>query len=54
MFLHGGWLHIIGKMVYLWAIGPGIEEAMGTVRYIAFNLLSGLAASAAQIAFLKS
>jgi membrane associated rhomboid family serine protease len=50
MFLHGGWLHIIGNMIFLWAFGPAIEEAMGSVRYLAFYLLGGLAASAAQIA----
>jgi membrane associated rhomboid family serine protease len=50
MFMHGGWLHIIGNMVFLWAFGPEIEDAMGPVRYLAFYLLSGLAASLAQIA----
>ena len=50
MFMHGGWLHIIGNMVFLWAFGPEIEDAMGPVRYLAFYLLSGLAASLAQLA----
>ncbi len=50
MFMHAGWMHIIGNMVFLWAFGPEIEDAMGSVRYLAFYLLSGLAASAAQIA----
>jgi membrane associated rhomboid family serine protease len=50
MFMHGGWLHIIGNMVFLWAFGPEIEDAMGPVRYLAFYLLSGLAASLAQTA----
>jgi membrane associated rhomboid family serine protease len=50
MFMHGGWLHIIGNMVFLWAFGPEIEDAMGPVRYLAFYLLSGLAASLAEIA----
>jgi membrane associated rhomboid family serine protease len=50
MFMHGGWLHIIGNMVFLWAFGPEIEDAMGPLRYLAFYLLSGLAASLAQIA----
>jgi membrane associated rhomboid family serine protease len=50
MFMHAGWLHIIGNMVFLWAFGPEIEDAMGPVRYLAFYLLSGLAASLAQIA----
>jgi len=50
MFMHGGWLHITGNMVFLWAFGPEIEDAMGPVRYLAFYLLSGIAASLAQIA----
>ena len=50
MFMHSGWLHILGNMVFLWAFGPEIEDSMGPVRYLAFYLLSGLAASLAQIA----
>jgi membrane associated rhomboid family serine protease len=50
MFMHAGWIHIVGNMVFLWAFGPEIEEAMGRPRYLAFYLLSGLAASVAQIA----
>jgi membrane associated rhomboid family serine protease len=50
MFMHAGWMHILGNMVFLWAFGPEIEDAMGRVRYLAFYLLSGLAASVAQIA----
>jgi membrane associated rhomboid family serine protease len=50
MFLHGSWSHILGNMVFLWAFGPEIEDAMGRGRYLAFYLLGGLAASAAQIA----
>jgi len=49
MFMHGGWMHIIGNMVFFWAFGPEIEDAMGPFRYLAFYLLSGLAASIAQI-----
>ncbi len=52
MFLHGGWMHIIGNMVFLWAFGPEIEDAMGRARYLAFYLLSGLAASLAQTALI--
>jgi membrane associated rhomboid family serine protease len=54
MFMHAGWLHIIGNMVFLWAFGPEIEDAMGRPRYLAFYLLSGLAASAAQIAAMRA
>ena len=50
MFMHAGWMHIIGNMVFLWAFGPEVEDAMGPLRYLAFYLLSGLAASLAQIA----
>ena len=37
MFMHAGWMHIIGNMVFLWAFGPEIEDAMGPVRYLAFT-----------------
>jgi len=48
MFMHGGWLHLIGNMIFLWAFGPEVEDAMGVPKYLAFYLLSGLAASLAQ------
>jgi len=50
MFMHAGWMHIIGNMVFLRAFGPEVEDAMGPLWYLAFYLLSGLAASLAQIA----
>jgi len=50
MFMHGSWMHIIGNMVFLWAFGPEIEEAMGRLRYLVFYLLSGVVASLAQVA----
>ena len=49
MFMHEGWEHIIGNMVFLWAFGPEIEDVMGTGRYLVFYLLGGLAATFAQI-----
>jgi membrane associated rhomboid family serine protease len=52
MFMHAGWLHIIGNMVFLWAFGPEVEDTMGPLQYLAFYLLSGLAASLAQIALM--
>ena len=52
MFMHAGWMHIIGNMVFLWAFGPEVEDAMGPLPYLAFYLLSGLAASLAQIALM--
>lgn len=54
MFMHAGWMHIIGNMVFLWAFGPEIEEAMGRLRYLIFYLASGLAASLAQVAAMPS
>lgn len=49
MFLHGGWLHLIGNMWFLWVFGNNVEDSMGRVRYLVFYLLSGLAAAAAQM-----
>jgi membrane associated rhomboid family serine protease len=49
MFLHGGWLHIIGNMLFLWVFGDNIEDIMGHVRYLLFYLLAGLAAGLAQV-----
>jgi membrane associated rhomboid family serine protease len=50
MFMHGGLLHILGNMIFLWAFGPEVEEAMGRLRYLTFYLLGGVVASLAQIA----
>lgn len=50
MFLHGGFLHIFGNMLFLAIFGPNVEEAMGRVRFPLFYLLGGLAALAAQVA----
>ncbi|HEX4584117.1 MAG TPA: rhomboid family intramembrane serine protease [Burkholderiaceae bacterium] len=44
MFLHDGWLHIIGNMWTLWIFGPKVEDRMGPVRYLVFYLLCGLVA----------
>lgn len=49
MFLHGGWLHIIGNMWFLWLFGNNVEDSMGHVRYLVFYLLVGVAAGAAQV-----
>jgi membrane associated rhomboid family serine protease len=48
MFMHGGWLHLVGNMWFLWIFGDNVEDAMGHVRFVAFYLLCGLAAAAAQ------
>ena len=50
MFLHGGWLHLLGNMWFLWVFGNNIEDAMGHGRFLAFYLLCGLTAAAAQVA----
>ncbi len=47
MFLHGGFMHLIGNMLYLWIFGNNIEDAMGHGRFIVFYLLTGVAASMA-------
>jgi membrane associated rhomboid family serine protease len=49
MFTHGGWLHLIGNMVFLWVFGNNIEDVMGHGRFIVFYLLCGVAAAAAQV-----
>ncbi|HEV2128063.1 MAG TPA: rhomboid family intramembrane serine protease [Thermomicrobiales bacterium] len=49
MFLHGGWIHVIGNMLFLWVFGDNIEDIMGHVRYLIFYLLAGLAAGYAQV-----
>jgi membrane associated rhomboid family serine protease len=50
MFMHASWSHIIGNMVFLWAFGREIEDAMGPGRYLVFYLLGGVAAMLAQVA----
>jgi membrane associated rhomboid family serine protease len=49
MFLHGGWLHLGGNMLYLWVFGDNVEDKLGHGRYIIFYLLTGIAASVAHI-----
>jgi membrane associated rhomboid family serine protease len=49
MFLHGGWLHLIGNMLFLWVFGDNIEAVLGHIGYLIFYLAGGLAASAAHI-----
>jgi rhomboid family protein len=50
MFMHGGWLHIAGNMIFLWIFGNNVEDSMGRLRYVLFYLLGGLAAALAQVA----
>ena len=49
MFLHGGWLHLGGNMLYLWIFGDNIEERLGRIRFLLFYLACGLAAALTQI-----
>jgi membrane associated rhomboid family serine protease len=48
MFLHGGWLHLLGNMLYLWIYGDNVEDCMGHTRYLVFYFLCGIAAIFAQ------
>jgi membrane associated rhomboid family serine protease len=48
MFMHGGWMHLIGNMLYLWIFGDNVEDSMGHGRYVVFYVLCGLAAVFAQ------
>ena len=50
MFMHAGWVHILGNMLFFWVFGPEIEDVMGPLRYLIFYLLGGLAATFAQVA----
>ena len=50
MFMHGGWMHVIGNMLYLWIFGNNVEDAMGHVRFTVFYLVCGLLALVAHAA----
>src|SRR5262245_29099190 len=51
MFLHGGWMHLGGNMLYLAIFGDNVERRLGSARFLAFYLLCGLAAAAGHILF---
>ena len=51
MFLHGGWLHIIGNMWFLWIFGANVEDRMGPIAYLLFYLVCGIGSSVAQTLF---
>ncbi len=51
MFLHGGWLHVLGNMWFLWIFGDNIEDILGHEKYLAFYLLCGIAAAVTQVLF---
>ena len=48
-FLHGGWAHVIGNMLFLWVFGDNIEDIMGHARFVVFYLLTGIVAGLAQV-----
>ena len=49
MFMHGGWMHLIGNMLFLWVFGDNIEATIGSPKFVLFYIGGGLAASAAHI-----
>jgi membrane associated rhomboid family serine protease len=49
MFLHGGWLHLIGNMLYLWIFGNNIEDRLGRIKFLIFYLAGGFAAAFSQV-----
>jgi membrane associated rhomboid family serine protease len=50
MFLHGGWMHLVGNALFLWVFGNNVEDSMGRLRFLVFYLVCGLAGSAGQVA----
>jgi membrane associated rhomboid family serine protease len=51
MFMHGGWMHLGGNMLYLWIFGDNVEDRFGHMKFLVFYLLCGIAATFAQMAF---
>jgi len=51
MFMHAGWLHLLGNMLYLWIFGDNVEDRFGHAKFAIFYLLCGIAATFAQMAF---
>src|SRR5947209_4832354 len=49
MFMHGGWLHILGNMLFLWIFGNNVEDSMGRPKFVLFYLLGGIVAALAQV-----
>jgi membrane associated rhomboid family serine protease len=50
MFMHGGWMHLIGNMLFLWVFGDNVEDILGRWKYLLFYILCGVAAALAQFA----
>jgi membrane associated rhomboid family serine protease len=51
MFMHAGWLHLLGNMLYLWIFGDNVEDRLGTAKFLLFYFVCGIAATFAQLAF---
>ncbi|HIQ05093.1 MAG TPA: rhomboid family intramembrane serine protease, partial [Anaerolineae bacterium] len=51
MFLHGGWVHLIGNMLYLWIFGDNVEDEMGHGRFLLFYLIAGVVSGTVQVLF---
>ena len=51
MFMHAGWVHLGGNMLYLWIFGDNVEDRFGSIKFLGFYLLCGIAATFAQLAF---
>ncbi len=51
MFLHGGWMHVLGNMLFLWVFGRNVEDLIGPGRFLVFYLLCGLAAAVVHVIF---
>jgi membrane associated rhomboid family serine protease len=51
LFVHAGWMHIIGNMLFLWAFGKSLEDAMGHVKFFSFYMLCGVAAGIVHVFF---
>jgi membrane associated rhomboid family serine protease len=49
MFLHGGWMHLLGNMLFLWVFGRNVEDLIGGPRFLAFYILCGIAAGIVQV-----
>ena len=54
MFMHGGWMHLIGNMWFLWIFGNNVEDALGRTKFLAFYLLTGLVASGLHVVMTPS
>ncbi|MBC8019756.1 MAG: rhomboid family intramembrane serine protease [Methyloceanibacter sp.] len=51
MFMHGGWMHLFGNMLFLWIFGDNVEDRLGPIKFLIFYLLAGIAATFAQYVY---